>query len=103
MKSYDVEAHIRGGFFSALIDTSFTEWVTLRVAGVVYGAGMILWAVICLVFFGLLWAYAGAWGLLSFIVGVPVFWFLGVLILRLSFEASIATIAIAKNTEVLKR
>jgi len=103
--SYNVNEHINKepGFFKALLDTSFTEWVTLRVAGVLYAIALVISGIISLVIFGALWADVGAIGFLLFVIGVPLSWLLQVLLWRLGFEAAIATIAIAKNTEALKK
>ncbi len=101
--SYNVNEHIKGGFFKALFDFQFTEWVTLRVAGVLYAVVVALTLVAAIVLFGALWFNAGAIGFVLFVIGVPIFWIVGVLLWRLVFEAAIATIAIAKNTEALKK
>jgi len=93
----------QSGFLKALVDTSFTEWVTLRVAGGLYAAGMVITGLISLAVFGSIWAETGGVGFIIFIIGVPIFWFLGVLLLRLAFEAAIATIAIARNTEGMNK
>jgi len=91
------------GFLKALLDTSFTEWITLRVAGVLYAVALVLSGLGSLVIFGALWADLGAIGFVIFLIGVPLSWLLQVLLWRLGFEAAIATIAIAKNTEALKK
>ena len=92
------------GFLSALFDLSFRNWVTLRIAGILY--------LITLIFvgLGLLFTTAalaleigGFAGFLTFIVGFPLAFFLTTLTLRLVFEGAVATVAIAKNTESLNR
>jgi hypothetical protein len=103
--SYNVNEHINreAGFFKALFDTSFTEWVTLRVAGVLYVIALIASGLASLWLFGAAWGAVGPIGFLLFIIGVPLSWILQALLWRLVFEAAIATIAIAKNTEALKK
>jgi len=81
-----------------------TEWVTLRVAGVLYLITVILVSLFAVI------------GLIAFIADGPSFamvlffllitaaaWFLVVLLVRLGIEASIATIAVAQNTASLKK
>ncbi len=91
------------GFFKALLDTSFTQWVTLRVAGVLYVVTLVFSGIFSFLGFGALWAGVGPIGFLIFIIGVPLSWILQALLWRLLFEAAIATIAIAKNTEALNK
>ncbi len=101
---YHVNNHVKDtGFLKALLDTSFTEWVTLRVAGVLYTIALVASGLVSLFMFGALWAQVGGIGFVFFIIGVPASWILQVLLWRLGFEAAIATIAIAKNTEALKK
>jgi hypothetical protein len=91
-------------FFQALFDFKFTEWVTLRVAGALYLISIILVSLL------------GLLGLISLIVGgaegafialyliiAALSWIFLVLLLRLAFEASIATIAVAQNTASLRK
>jgi uncharacterized membrane protein len=97
-------APVEKNFFQALFDLKFTEWVTLRVAGVLYLITVILVSLVALI------------GLVSFVATGPSFafvllamvlaaivWFLVVLLVRLGIEASIATIAVAQNTASLKK
>lgn len=97
-------APVEKSFFQALFDLKFTEWVTLRVAGVLYLLTVILVSLFAAI------------GLISFIATGPLFpfvflaivftgivWFLVVLLVRLGIEASIATIAVAQNTASLKK
>jgi hypothetical protein len=90
-------------FFQALFDFKFTEWVTLRVAGGLYLFSIILVSLVSvLVLIGLLldgWVFAA---ILYLLLG-PLAWLLVVLIVRLAFEASIATIAVAQNTASLRK
>lgn len=90
------------GFFAALFDLSFRNWVTLRIAGVLYiltlvlaGLGILFMAATLALEIG------GFGGFLTFIIGFPLVFFLVTLTLRLAFEGAVATVAIAKNTEAL--
>ena len=90
------------GFFAALFDLSFRNWVTLRIAGVLYvltlvfaGLGILFMAATLALEIG------GFGGFLTFIIGFPLAFFLVTLTLRLAFEGAVATVAIAKNTEAL--
>lgn len=88
-------------FWAALFDLKFQEWVTLRVAGVLYVIVLAILGIFAVVsFFGLL--FDGGVSILIALVGVPLGLFLAVLITRLSFEATIALVAIARNTESMK-
>lgn len=89
------------GFFAALFDLKFEEWVTLRVAGVLYVIILVLLGLFGVVaFFSLL--LDGGISILFALVGVPLVLFIAVLLIRLSFEATVALIAVARNTESLK-
>lgn len=91
-------------FFQALFDFKFTEWVTLRVAGVLYLITIFLVSLVGIIgLIGLLLAGTEfAFVILYLLLGALV-WLLVVLIVRLAFEASIATIAVAQNTASLRK
>jgi hypothetical protein len=96
--------NVEPNFFAALFDLSFTTWVTLRIAGILYILTVVL------VGLGLLFSsiaiagdIGGFPGFLVFIIGFPLAFFLVTLALRLAFEGAVATVAIAKNTESLTR
>jgi len=91
-------------FFRALFDFKFTEWVTLRVAGVLYLITIILLSLFALI--GIIAFIASgpeAALVLVYIVATAAMWFLLVLLVRLGIEASIATIAVAQNTASLRK
>jgi hypothetical protein len=91
-------------FFQALFDFKFTEWVTLRVAGVLYLITIILLSLFALI--GIIAFIASgpeAALVLVYIVATAAMWFLLVLLVRLGIEASIATIAVAQNTASLRK
>lgn len=91
-------------FFQALFDFKFTEWVTLRVAGALYLISIILISLIgvlgliSLLLNGTEFAFV-----LLYLLVAALVWLLVVLIVRLAFEASIATIAVAQNTAALRK
>lgn len=91
-------------FFAALFDLQFRNWVTLRIAGVLYIVTVVIAGIT--VFFttiSLAMAIGSFVGFLVFLFGFPLVFFLITLILRLAFEGAVATVAIAKNTESLSR
>jgi len=87
-------------FFVTLIDSSFKNYVTRQVAGVLY--------LISLIFIGLGVGAAFAAGVLTltlgypegilFMIGGPLIGLLVVILTRLLFESSVALVAIAENT-----
>ena len=90
-------------FLQALFDFSFTQWVTLRIAGVLYLIAIILLTLFSVI--GIITVIAsGTEGALVvvFIAATAIVWFLAVLLIRLGIEASIATIAVAQNTASLR-
>lgn len=91
-------------FFQALFDFKFTEWVTLRVAGALYLISIILVSLVGVLglIAMLLDGTEFALVILYLLLGALV-WLLTVLIVRLFFEASIATIAVAQNTASLRK
>ncbi len=91
-------------FLQALFDFKFTDWVTLRVAGVLYLITIILLSLFALI--GVIAFIASgpeAALVVVYIVATAAMWFLLVLLVRLGIEASIATIAVAQNTASLRK
>ena len=87
-------------FLSALFDTTFQHWVTLRVAGILYFIGMVVWGIVALITAILIgMSIGGIEGIIVAILAFPLIAFIAVLTLRLVFESSIALVAIARNTE----
>ena len=96
-------ANAEPSFFAALFDLSFKNWVTLRIAGILYILTVVLFGLSILVYsIALAMLVGGFLGFLVFAVGFPLFLFLTTLALRLAFEGAVATVAIARNTEALK-
>jgi predicted signal transduction protein with EAL and GGDEF domain len=90
-------------FFQALFDLKFTEWVTLRVAGVLYLITVILLSLGALISFIALFIDPTPLAIFLGLILIPAGWFLLVLSSRLIFEAAIATIAVAQNTASLRK
>jgi hypothetical protein len=91
-------------FLQALFDFKFTDWVTLRVAGVLYLITIILLSLFALI--GVIAFIASgpeAALVVVYIAATVITWFLLVLLARLAIEASIATIAVAQNTASLRK
>jgi hypothetical protein len=91
-------------FFQALIDPDFKEWVTLRVAGVLYVIGMILVSLLAVIgYAAYVFSSPGfALALAGLLIAIAS-WFLLILLLRLGFEASIALVSVAQNTASLRK
>jgi len=87
------------GFFGELFDFSFKSWVTLRVAGLLYGIILVIIGIIALVSMISLFGSGDIVTIFLALIGVPIVSLLAILFTRLAFESSIATIAIARNTE----
>jgi hypothetical protein len=90
-------------FFQALFDLKFTEWVTLRVAGVLYLITVILLSLGALISFIALFIDPTPLAIFLGLILIPAGWFLLVLSSRLICEAAIATIAVAQNTASLRK
>jgi hypothetical protein len=91
-------------FFEALFDLKFQNWVTLRVAGMMYLVTVSILGVY--LFIAALVFVSETGGFLSYlllILGFPLGFFFVALTLRLAFEGAVATVAIARNTESLRR
>ena len=91
-------------FLRALFDFDFKEWVTLRIAGLLYGILIAIASVaVIIVLIGI--AVSGAEGAVIFgaLLGGLLAWFVLVIFFRLVIEASIATIAVAQNTANLRK
>lgn len=94
---------VQKSFFQALFDLNFTEWVTLRVAGVLYLITVILVSLGALITFIALFVDPTPLATFLGLILIPAGWFLFVLSSRLIFEAAIATIAVAQNTASLRK
>ena len=88
-------------FFKSLLDLKFQKYVTRQVASVLYAIvlGLIAIAVVIVMIGSLLQAIQGySTGILG-LLGAPVAGLVSVILVRLMFEASIALVAIAENTQ----
>lgn len=90
-------------FFKSLLDLKFQKYVTRQVASVLYAVilGLIAIAVVIIMIGSLIQASQG-YGVgtaLAGLVGAPIGGLVSVILIRLVFEASIALVAIAENTQ----
>lgn len=102
-------AAVGTSFFKALFDFSFTTFITRKLASVFYIIGLVVIAIVGVVwFFAMLIgsfsafnhnAGAGFLGLLVALIAVPIATFLSIVVLRFWIEAVVALIAVAENTE----
>lgn len=89
--------------FAALFDLSFTEWVTLRVAGFLYIVTIVIVMIVGAVsFLGFLAGGPDTGVLLLGLLGWPLGLFVAILLVRLTFEATIALVAVAQNTASMR-
>jgi hypothetical protein len=91
-------------FFAALIDNSFTTFITRRVATVLYSILMVLIAIFVLVVVvaGILsLANDGLIGVLIVLSGV-LGGFVSLILIRLGFESAVALVLVAENTSKAK-
>lgn len=86
------------GFLAELFDFSFKTWVTLRVAGFLYGLSLVGVILTSLVLLIMSFVTGEVLNILGGLVLIPIATFLVILLVRLVFESTIATIAIARNT-----
>ena len=91
-------------FMKALFDLQFEEWVTLRIASVLY---VLFIGVASLIAVGLilLALFSGNEFALTlvYVVGIAIACFLSILLYRLVIESAIATIKVAENTASLRK
>ncbi|WP_299404912.1 DUF4282 domain-containing protein [Acaryochloris sp. IP29b_bin.148] len=87
----------RRGFFAKLFDLSFSEFIAVQIAGVLYGIGIVLIGLICIVltFGGLSQGIGPGLGAL---IAMPIIFLLYVIFFRIALESFIATIRTAENT-----
>jgi hypothetical protein len=91
-------------FFAALIDNSFTTFITRRVATVLYSILMVLIAIFVLIVVvaGLLQlSDNGLLGILTVLSGV-LGGFVSLILIRLGFESAVALVLVAENTSKTK-
>jgi hypothetical protein len=91
-------------FFAALMDNSFTTFITRRVATVLYSILMVLIYVVALVLVvaGIIsFINDGLPGLLLILAGL-LGGFISLILIRLGFESAVALVLIAENTSKAK-
>lgn len=89
------------GFFATLADTSFSEFITLRLITLFYIIGCIIVA-IGAVIFGLYGFSMGIGiGLLTLIIGAPIIAIVGIVLVRVQLEFLSAIFRVAENTTVM--
>jgi hypothetical protein len=87
---------------AALFDFSFQSWVSLRVAGLLYGLSLLGIIATIVSFVVAVVRDDFIPDAVAYIAG-PIVGFIAILVTRLLFESAIATIAIARNTESLRK
>lgn len=94
-------------FMKALFDFKFEEWVTLRIASVIYVLFIVLVSLIAvgLVVTWLVAGFSSGEGALTVLAlgAIALGWFLSILLYRLVIESAIATIKVAENTASLRK
>lgn len=87
----------RRGFFAKLFDLSFSEFIAVQIAGVLYGIGIVFIGLICVgaIFAGL---SKGVGAGLGALIIMPVFFLVYVIFFRIALESFIAAIRTAENT-----
>lgn len=87
----------RKGFLAKLFDLSFSEFIAVDIAGVLYGLGIVLIGLGCIVglFAGLSQGMGPGLGALIF---MPIVFLLYVVFFRIALESFVATIRTAENT-----
>lgn len=93
--------HKEKNLIAALFDFSFKSWVSLRVAGLLYGLSLL--GIIAAVVGFIVTSLASEFIPVPVaVIGGPILGFIAILVTRLVFESSIAIIAVARNTEHLR-
>lgn len=84
-------------FFELLFDFSFSEFIALKIVGVLYGIGLVLAGIAGIaVLFG---SFAqGGISILIGLIGAPLVFLLYVLLIRVALESMIAAFRTASNT-----
>lgn len=87
----------RRGFFAKLFDLSFSEFIAVQIAGVLYGIGILLIGLACVS--GILISLTRGVGPgLGALIVMPLFFLLYVIFFRIALESFIAAIKTAENT-----
>lgn len=87
----------RKGFFEVLFDFSFSEFIVLRVIGILYGIGIFFIGVGLLVLLAATFSQSVGAGLFFLIIS-PLLFLLYVTILRIGLEGLVAAFRTADNT-----
>jgi hypothetical protein len=87
-------------FFAALIDSSFTTFITRRVATVLYLILMVLIAIFALVVLVAGLSLVSSDGLMGLLLAVsgPLGGLVALILIRLGFESAVALVLVAENT-----
>lgn len=87
----------RRGFFAKLFDLSFSEFIAVQIAGVLYGIGILLIGLFCIA--GILVGLSqGAGPGLGALIVMPLLFLVYVIFFRIALESFIAAIRTAENT-----
>ncbi|QUY40988.1 DUF4282 domain-containing protein [Acaryochloris marina] len=87
----------RKGFFAKLFDLSFSEFIAIQIAGVLYGIGILFigLAALLILFAGL---RGGPLPAIGALILAPLVFMLNIIFFRITLEAFISSIRTAENT-----
>jgi hypothetical protein len=90
------------GFLGALFDFSFTSFVTTRIIKVLYVLIMILVSLVALVYTIIAFRLSPGFGLLTLVIGDPLFIIIVMAFWRLVLEAFVVVFRIAEDVRALR-
>ncbi|HPD19249.1 MAG TPA: DUF4282 domain-containing protein [Candidatus Goldiibacteriota bacterium] len=85
-------------FFKSLFDFSFKNFITLKLVRILYGAGIIIGAIVA-IFSIIMAANRGIGGFILTLIAAPVSYFFGIIALRIFLEFIMVLFKIEENTK----
>jgi uncharacterized membrane protein len=86
----------RRSFVNSLFDISFSNFVTVKVVGILYVVGLIIATLACSSI--LISSFNGFGNILYGLIAAPLLWAVYVIVMRVSLEALVAAIKTSENT-----
>ncbi len=85
------------GFIGSIFDFSFSSFITTKLIKFLYGASMVLSAIIAVILIFIGFGYSIVLGIITLLIIAPLIFFVLIIIARVELEIMIALFTIAEN------
>ena len=84
-------------FIGSIFDFSFSSFITTKLIKFLYGASMVLSAIIAVILIFIGFSYSAALGIITLFIIAPIIFFVSIVIARVELEIIIVLFTIAEN------